>query len=704
MPNDSLLGELVMKCAEHPAPTDLKKLYELLAEAGNPIPAATAEPLNLLWESWSSADPLPTAARDFVLETGLLPLPENPLFREVLAAAIKQSLPPYLNRTAYLRALGLRDDKIPTRELVQRFRKLLQIKSGVMLFLTGTSRWGTAGNLDSINGTISMSPFAMAGGMVALPLETALAEAVLLTAGPEMLKLVAPNRQFGAADFRALVQRKALTPVTDGVMQKMALAGCARGLSPEAFESWWRSNATSAAPGGGRRAAESRSLKEMDLLLAKEEEAGNKPLTPEEAAGFEKFFTALKADTAAREAKLLAGIVIRLQGRAQPEELRRILSPLRAKAPFWPADPARAQLTALSVWGELPAKSMEAMAAATAELFPEEYLACCAVRLPLKALNAVIGELTDDLILDYFHDLRNCGADLMLWVWKNRKKHSEELLQLLGFDSVIRALSQDDLPKAWGAAQRELRALFLDNADFQKQLIATAGDDPRFIAATLQGAIFLLPGERQSLLVKLARHSEALRDYIENGAGKRILQAGVAKSDQTVGVPTAVVEPNYTSRQSHARLLQELDHLINVLVPENREALKAARAHGDFRENSEFDAAKERRNFLSRRRGELERELANVQPVVFGTVTVTDTAVIGCEVVLEYLDNGEQEHYYLLGAWDGNPEKNYLSYRTRLGQAIHDHKVGEELPLPGGRKARLAAVKPLPESVLAETD
>ena len=148
--------------------------------------------------------------------------------------------------------------------------------------------------------------------------------------------------------------------------------------------------------------------------------------------------------------------------------------------------------------------------------------------------------------------------------------------------------------------------------------------------------------------------------------------------------------------------MKELDDIINIHVPENREALKVARAHGDFRENSEFDAAKERRNFLSRRRSELERELTRIQPVNMRMVRVEDTAVIGSEIEIRY-DDGETERYYLLGAWDGDPERRFLAYRTRLGQAVLNRKVGSEIEA-GNRKGVLAAVRPLPEEIIAELD
>ena len=378
-----------------------------------------------------------------------------------------------------------------------------------------------------------------------------------------------------------------------------------------------------------------------------------------------------------------------------------MLSPLLAKAPFWPARPTAVELARMSVWGELPAKELEQLAQVTAAIFPEEYLAECAMRVPLKSLNAICANVSDETLYDLFIEQKFCTADFLLWIWKNRKKRdSAELLQLLNVDNVSRALSQDNLPKAWGTAMRELRTLLINNADFQQQLIHAAAEDVMMFAAALQGALFLSSGERQSLMVKLARISPLLRDHLENGAGQRILKAGIGKVDTDA---PAGDEPNYTSLKSHKRLMKELDDIINVHIPENREALKVARAHGDFRENSEFDAAKERRNFLGRRRTELERELSRIQPLNMRTIRVDDTAVIGSEIELRYED-GEVEVYQLLGAWDGDPERKFLAYRTRLGQAVLNRKTGDEIEVPGGRKCVLAAVRPLSEAIIAELD
>lgn len=696
--DSAVFEELLVSALEKPSKKTLDALLAQLATAGNPIPAPVIAQLDELWEAWGN-DELDDAQGAFCVGLAALPMADSPVFRKMLIAGVKATLPPYLTRTPVMKALGVRDENMSLAEISARLQRLVALKNGVIIFLPGASRWGTAGTVDNINASLTVNTFGGIGGSAAIPLDVVLKDAVILGTGPELLRLVDANRLISAPEFRTIVQRKALTPVSEAQMQAMAQAGYARKFDPAGFDRYWKSATGSLSNGSSRRSCDGRSLKEMDLLLTGEE-AGAARFSDEEAAHFRRFFENLKADTAAREVKLLASIVARITPRATPEQLKEMMIPLLNKALFWPAAPGKVALDRLSVWGELAAKNLENLAAATAVVFPEEYQAECAMRIPLKALNAVCASISEEMLYDFYCEHKTCSADFLLWIWKNRKKRpSEELLELVNVENVSRALSFDDLPKAWGAALRELRGLLLDNVDFQKQLIKAADGDAMMFAAVLQGALFLSPGERQSLMVKLARISPELRDYLENGAGQRILKAGIGVTD--TGAPVEQ-EPNYTSVKSHKRLMAELDDIINVQVPENREALKVARAHGDFRENSEFDAAKERRNFLSRRRGELERELTRIQPISLKSVRVEDSAVIGSEIELQD-ENGEKEVYQLLGAWDGDPERRFLSYRTRLGKAVLNRKVGSEFS-DGSRQYKLIAVRPLSPEIVAELD
>ncbi len=698
------LDDLVAAAAERPSSRNIENLLNAIRQHAGGISTEIAAQLNLLWESWDLEN-LENPQANFCLELAALNHPSTPAFRDALCESVKHLLPPYLSGTPFLRALGLRDDAMPINEIVWRFRKLSVLKNGTVIFRAGS--WGVAGAPDSINGTLPVSLYGGRGHSVAVPMEAVLKEAVLFSPGLELNRITDPTKAAAMPghDFRTLVKRRAISNVSDSQMKAMAQSTAGKAMSVEDFEKWWNSEpAKTAAPvaGASRRASSGRSLAEIDLLLDKEAAAGCGKFSPDEVAELTAFFERLKPETAVREALELAKVITKINSRANAEGLTKMLTPLREKAPFWPANPGRASLEKLAVWGEIPARDTEAMAAATSIVFEETYLAECALRLPLKALNAVCAAISQEVLFDTLSAVKSCGSDLLLWIWKSRKGLQDELLTLINIENVVRSLSQEQLPKAWGPAQRELRVHFLDKSEFQKQVIESSNDDAIAIAAALQGALFLSPGERQSLLVKLARHSESLRDYIENGAGQRILNAGLTAADKKVEVPKNN-EPNFTSIKSHERLLQELDDIINRHVPENREALKVARAHGDFRENAEFDAAKERRNFLTHRRNELERELTRIQPVSFKSVKIENSTVIGCQVDLAD-DDGEISTYYLLGAWDGNPEKNYLSYRTRLGQALLNRQIGEVISMPNGSERKIVAVKPLPPEILVEME
>ncbi len=699
--------DLILQCAGNPSARQLTGLLDGLKK--HPDPASCGDSLKMMMEEWNP-ELLSDAQASFCMELAKLPVGSlGAAFREKLAAAVKKVLPPYLARTGLLRALGVRDEALEPAKLMERIGKLMQLKSGMVIFLGGDARrFGMVGSIDNVSGMLTVGALGENKTSMAMALAKALEIGTLLSPGAELIKLIDVNNRYkiSGRQFRTLVQSKAQGEVSEETLRLMAQCGAGKNLSPEAFEEWFGGGAdtvaassASAPAGNTRRSCDGRSLQEIKLLLEKEECV---PLSDEEAVAFAGFFDRLKAETAGREAKLLADVVIRLRARTDDKTLAGILDILCGKAPFWPENPASARLEDFGIWGELAVRDMDAMASATATIFPPEYLAACALRLPLKSLNSVCAKVPAEMLRSALGEARSCGCDMLLWIWKNSKKCGADMLALVNIENVIRALLLENLPKPWGPAQRELKQLLLDNAPLQKHLVAAAGDNGSVISNALQGALFLVPSERQSLLVKLSRISDAVREYIESGAGKKILSAGMRDGENAINTPKGQ-DILLTGAKSHKRLLDELDDIINVQIPENRESLKTARAHGDFRENSEFDAAKERRNYLSRRRSELEREVGRTQTIKFADVKVTGTVVIGCAVALEY-DGGKNETLYVLGAWDGDPDRNYLAYRTRLGAALLGHRAGEKLELPGGRSAVVKSVEALPDSIIAELD
>ena len=690
--SDIAVEDLFIAAAENASAQNLDKLLAALKATPDPGNDENSEQLELVLESF--AEDMNEAQATFCLSLARLKVKDNSVFRKTLTDAIKKTLPPYLNKLGFLRALGLRDRDVALDEIAVRYENLLKLKNNTLVFFKGASRWGTITDIDAVSASVAVrSP---AGGAFAVPLAIALGEGHIFEATAPAIKLarISKNSSFSGDDYRKLAITKALCTLTDEDIKKIAHdTAVPEVMNSDEFEKWW--TASGSGSGGakqGRQYYEARSLQELNVLLSKEVDSEEK-LEDAGAEKLEAFFARLNPAAALRDLKGLAECISILSSKGNAEQLKKVFTPLIGKIPFWPEKLDSIHLDELGIWGALPVKHIGNIAHVMSLVFEPEYLAAYTTCLPLRCLNAFGEIIDDDLLYDAIKGLHMCSCDILLWIWRNRKKHDEELLELISVEQVAKALSDDKLPKAWVGAQRDLKKQLMDKKDFQKHLLELAGEDVWKFSSILQTASFCTGSERQSLLIKLSRLSPELREHLEGGAGQRALgkQAAEASNSQ--------VEPLMTSIKSHKALLQELQDLVNIHIPENREALKTARAHGDFRENAEYDAAKERRNFLNRRRDELERDILLVQPVDFAKVSVEEYSVVGSSVEVES-ETGDKEAYYLVGAWDGNPDEKLISYKTRMGKALMHHKAGDEITLPNGNKCTVSKVSELPVSVI----
>jgi transcription elongation GreA/GreB family factor len=70
---------------------------------------------------------------------------------------------------------------------------------------------------------------------------------------------------------------------------------------------------------------------------------------------------------------------------------------------------------------------------------------------------------------------------------------------------------------------------------------------------------------------------------------------------------------------------------------------------------------------------------------------------IGTVVTLETSGGGPSETYSILGAWDGVPEKGWVSYQAVIGRALLGKKIGDTLDLPadkGTRSMKITGIAP----------
>ncbi|MCL2380017.1 MAG: transcription elongation factor GreA [Treponema sp.] len=123
---------------------------------------------------------------------------------------------------------------------------------------------------------------------------------------------------------------------------------------------------------------------------------------------------------------------------------------------------------------------------------------------------------------------------------------------------------------------------------------------------------------------------------------------------------------------------KELAHITSVDIPANSKEIEAARLHGDLSENAEYKAAKEKQTELNITATKLSEDIERAQ--LFDPSLVTTSKVsFGTRVTLLDKTSKERKEYTILGPWESDPDNGVISYRARLGRAILNKKVGDEV-------------------------
>lgn len=130
-------------------------------------------------------------------------------------------------------------------------------------------------------------------------------------------------------------------------------------------------------------------------------------------------------------------------------------------------------------------------------------------------------------------------------------------------------------------------------------------------------------------------------------------------------------------------LRKELEHLINVEMPENSKEIGIAQEKGDLRENAEYKAAMERQVTLQARIKKLDNDLKEIQ-LLRNSKVITEEISLGTKIRLKDQKNNENFLYIILDQWDADVDKGIIAYKSPLGRALLGHKVGEVVPFGSG--------------------
>ena len=134
--------------------------------------------------------------------------------------------------------------------------------------------------------------------------------------------------------------------------------------------------------------------------------------------------------------------------------------------------------------------------------------------------------------------------------------------------------------------------------------------------------------------------------------------------------------------------VEALTHELYVVLPDT---LAKAVAHGDLKENADYQAAKERQGVIAARLGQLRSRLYKLSDIDLDDVP-KDRVGLGSRVTVVDLDSKEEEVYEVVIPEAMDIDAGHISVASPLGQALMNKRkkdvVDVKLPF-GKRKLRI---------------
>jgi len=135
------------------------------------------------------------------------------------------------------------------------------------------------------------------------------------------------------------------------------------------------------------------------------------------------------------------------------------------------------------------------------------------------------------------------------------------------------------------------------------------------------------------------------------------------------------------------KLEEEIQTLEKELREELPKALKTAAALGDLSENADYQAARERQDFVRVRLGQLKQRLADLSLINFDKIP-KDRISLGSKVVLLDVDKNEEITYKLVTSEDANVTAGLISTTSPIGRSLLNKREGDtvEVKIPSGTR------------------
>lgn len=141
------------------------------------------------------------------------------------------------------------------------------------------------------------------------------------------------------------------------------------------------------------------------------------------------------------------------------------------------------------------------------------------------------------------------------------------------------------------------------------------------------------------------------------------------------------------SEEIKQKIQDELRQLEVELRTELPQELKRAVAMGDLSENAEYEAARNRQDYVRARIANLRKRLADLSMLDVSRLP-HDRAAYGSTVVIYDLDSGEEIAYKLVMAEDADISQGKISTTSPIGRGLMGRREGDEAEIsaPNGKR------------------
>lgn len=267
-------------------------------------------------------------------------------------------------------------------------------------------------------------------------------------------------------------------------------------------------------------------------------------------------------------------------------------------------------------------------------------------------------------------ETRELRAPVIIWVIKNRdsKKYADIIARLINPSLLGAILSSVDTEalESNSTARIPLANELVKDRELIANILAPAGGKKADSETIFDLTRTMLSSQGFDQMTKKALLSRLAK-----------IEPHVQRLAQSKPTDTEAEEKElFVSQSSKEEKERELAEIVQVKLPAIKEAIQVAKEHGDLRENSEYKMARQEHDTLSARRAELDTLLKKARVTDFKEAR-TDAISIGSSIKLLRASDGAEISYDILGAWDGKPEENILSYISPLAKQFLNQKFGE---------------------------